>query len=75
MTNEKRRGRRWEEVYPILHEMKNILDRMEKELDKETEPDLVRAVNFALKEYPQLLRYLDDGKLAFSNIIQSRLGR
>ena len=55
--------------------MKNILDRMEKELDKETEPDLVRAVNFALKEYPQLLRYLDDGKLAFSNIIQSRLGR
>ena len=67
MTNEKRRGRRWEEVYPILHEMKNILDRMEKELDKETEPDLVRAVNFALKEYPQLLRYLDDGKLAFSN--------
>lgn len=51
----------------ILHEMKNILDRMEKELDKETEPDLVRAVNFALKEYPQLLRYLDDGKLAFSN--------
>ena len=37
------------------------------ELNKETEPDLVRAVNFALKEYPQLLRYLDDGKLAFSN--------
>ena len=69
MTNEKRRRRRWEEVYPILHEMKNILDRMEKELDKETEPDLVRAVNFALKEYPQLLRYLDDGKLAFSNNI------
>lgn len=69
MTNEKRRGRRWEEVYPILHEMKNILDRMENVLDKETEPDLVRAVNFALKEYPQLLRYLDDGKLAFSNNI------
>jgi len=67
MTVEKRRRRRWEEVYPILHEMKNILDRMEKELDKETEPDLVRAVNFALKEYPQLLRYLDDGRLAFSN--------
>ena len=67
MTNEERHRRRWEEVYPILHEMKNILDRMEKELDKEAEPDLVRAVNFALKEYPQLLRYLDDGKLAFSN--------
>ena len=49
--------------------MKNILDRMENELNKETEPDLVRAVNFALKEYPQLLRYLDDGKLAFSNNI------
>jgi hypothetical protein len=42
---------------------------MEKELDKETEPDLVRAVKFAQKEYPQLLRYLDDGKLAFSNNI------
>ena len=69
MTNEKRRQRRWEEVYPILHEIKNILDRMEKELNKETEPDLVRAVKFALKEYPQLLRYLDDGKLAFSNNI------
>lgn len=69
MTNEKRRQRRWEEVYPILHEIKNILDRMEKELNKETEPDLVRAVNFAQKEYPQLLRYLDDGKLAFSNNI------
>ena len=69
MTNEERHRRRWEEVYPILHELKNILDRMENELDKETEPDLVRAVNFALKEYPQLLRYLDDGKLAFSNNI------
>ena len=69
MTAEERRRRRWEEVYPILHEMKNILDRMEKELDKETEPDLVRAVSFAQKEYPQLLRYLDDGKLAFSNNI------
>ena len=69
MTNEERRRRRWEEVYPILHEMKNILDRMEKELDKETEPDLVRAVSFAQKEYNQLLRYLDDGKLAFSNNI------
>ena len=69
MTAEERRRRRWEEVYPILHEIKNILDRMEKELDKETEPDLVRAVKFAQKEYPQLLRYLDDGKLAFSNNI------
>jgi len=69
MTNEKRRQRRLEEVAPILHEIKNILDRMEKELDKETEPDLVRAVKFAQKEYPQLLRYLDDGKLAFSNNI------
>ena len=69
MTNEERRRRRWEEVYPILHEMKNILDRMEKELDKETGPDLVRAVSFAQKEYNQLLRYLDDGKLAFSNNI------
>lgn len=35
MTNEKRRQRSCEEVYPILHEIKNILDRMEKELDKE----------------------------------------
>ena len=69
MTNEERHRRRWEEVYPILHELKNILDRMENELDKETEPDLVRAVKFAQKEYPQLLRYLDDGKLAFSNNI------
>jgi len=69
MTDEERRRRRLEEVAPILHEIKNILDRMQKELDKETEPDLVRAVNFALKEYPQLLRYLDDGRLAFSNNI------
>ena len=68
MTAEERRRRRWEEVYPILHEIKNILDRMERELDKETEPDLVRAVNFAQKEYPQLLRYLDDGRLAFATI-------
>ena len=67
MTNEERHRRRWEEVCPILHELKNILDRMENELNKETEPDLVRAVKFAQKEYPQLLRYLDDGKLAFSN--------
>ena len=26
-------------------------------------------INFAQKEYPQLLRYLDDGKLALSNNI------
>ncbi len=42
---------------------------MEKEVTKDTEPDLFRAVKFALKEYHQLLRYLDDGRLAFSNNI------
>ena len=50
----------------LCHWMELAAEKLEP-LDKETEPDLVRAVNFALKEYPQLLRYLDDGKLAFSN--------
>lgn len=36
---------------------------------RELTDKLIRAFNFALKEYPQLLRYLNDGRLAFSNNI------
>lgn len=37
------------------------------ELEKDAEPELLKAVKYALKEYPCLLHCLVDGTLDFSN--------
>ena len=55
------------QIGPVLHTIKNILDLLESALDKKKEPELVKAVTYALDEYPCLLNALQDGSLDFSN--------
>ena len=69
MDAEERRRRRGLYIAPILKTIKDKLDVLSKVLDKQTEPDLLKAVNYALKEFPCLLRCLENGNLAFSNNI------
>jgi len=69
MDAEERRRRRGLYIAPILKTIKDKLDVLSKVLDKQAEPDLLKAVNYALKEFPCLLRCLENGNLAFSNNI------
>ncbi len=55
------------QIGPVLHTIKNILDLLESSLDKKKEPELFKAVKYALDEYPCLLNALRDGTLDFSN--------
>ena len=55
------------QIGPILQCIKDKLDILEKELDPKKEPELVKAVKYALKEYPCLLHCLKNGALDFSN--------
>ena len=55
------------QIGPVLHTIKNILDLLESALDKKKEPELFKAVKYALDEYPCLLNALQDGTLDFSN--------
>ncbi len=51
-------------IGPMLNDMKSYLDKLAKNLEKEEEPELLKAVNYALVEYPCMLRCLEDGTLA-----------
>ena len=55
------------QIGPILQSIKDKLDILEKELDQTKEPELVKAVKYAKKEYPCLLHCLKNGALDFSN--------
>ena len=55
------------QIGPMLQSIKDKLDILEKELDPKKEPELVKAVKYALKEYPCLLHCLKNGALDFSN--------
>ena len=55
------------QIGPILQSIKDKLDILEKELDQTKEPELVKAVKYAQKEYPCLLHCLKNGALDFSN--------
>ena len=55
------------QIGPILQSIKDRLDILEKELDQSKEPELVKAVKYALNEYPCLLHCLKNGALDFSN--------
>lgn len=59
-------------IGPLLNEMKAYLDKLQKNLVKEEEPELLKAVNYALTEYPCMLRCLEDGNLDLSNNICER---
>ena len=55
------------QIGPILQSIKDKLDILEEELDQRKEPELVKAVKYAQKEYPCLLHCLKNGALDFSN--------
>ena len=66
------RRERGARLAPMFNELKNYLDRLSNNLKKEDEPELLKAVNYALKEYPCMLRCLEDGRLDLSNNICER---
>ena len=59
-------------IAPLLNEMKSYLDKLKASLSAEVEPELLKAVNYALTEYPCMLRCLEDGSLDLSNNICER---
>ena len=59
-------------IAPLLNDMKSYLDKLKASLSAEEEPELLKAVNYALTEYPCMLRCLEDGSLDLSNNICER---
>ena len=59
-------------IAPLLNDMKSYLDKLKASLCAEEEPELLKAVNYALTEYPCMLRCLEDGSLDLSNNICER---
>ncbi len=59
-------------IGPMFNDMKSYLDKLAKNLEKEEEPELLKAVNYALVEYPCMLRCLEDGSLDLSNNVCER---
>lgn len=59
-------------IGPLFNDMKSHLDKLQKNLVKEEEPELLKAVNYALTEYPCMLRCMEDGSLDLSNNVCER---
>lgn len=59
-------------IAPMFNDLKSYLDKLAKNLEKEEEPELLKAVNYALTEYPCMLRCLEDGSLDLSNNVCER---
>lgn len=66
---EERKRLRVLRIGPILQAIKDRLDLLEKNLEKEAEPDLLKAVKYAIKEYPCIMHCLEDASLEWSNNI------
>lgn len=64
---EKIRQQRCLQIGPLLNDLHNELESLQDSLDPEKEPELLKAVNYALKEYPCILHCLEDGTVDFSN--------
>ena len=56
----------------MFNDMKSYLDKLSKNLEKDEEPELLKAVNYALTEYPCMLRCLEDGSLDLLNNVCER---
>lgn len=55
-------------IAPLFYELKNELETLLPRLEQEDEaPELLKAVRYALKEFPYLLNCLDDGRLSLDN--------
>lgn len=49
------------QIGPLLNEFKQMLTSLSESLNKEDDPELLKAVNYALKEYSCILHCLKDG--------------
>ena len=65
--NELIREQRCLQIAPLLNDLKSELESLRDALDPAKEPELLKAVNYALKEYPCILHCLEDGSVDFSN--------
>ena len=65
--NESIREQRCLQIGPLLNDLKSELESLRDALDPAKEPELLKAVNYALKEYPCILHCLEDGTVDFSN--------
>lgn len=65
--NESIREQRCLQIGPLLNDMKSELESLRDALDPAKEPELLKAVNYALREYPCILHCLEDGTVDFSN--------
>ena len=54
-------------IGPLLNDLKSELESLRDALDPAKEPELLKAVNYALTEYPCILHCLEDGMVDFSN--------
>lgn len=65
--NELIREQRCLQIGPLLNDLKSELENLRDALDPAKEPELLKAVNYALTEYPCILHCLEDGTVDFSN--------
>ena len=65
--NDSIREQRCLQIAPLLNDLKSELESLRDALDPAKEPELLKAVNYALKEYPCILHCLEDGTVDFSN--------
>jgi len=66
---DKRTIRRRLEIGPKLYAIKDKLDELSSYLEKESEPELLKAVKYVITEFPCILRCLEDASLEWSNNI------
>ena len=55
------------QIGPLLNDLKSELEILRDALNPTKEPELLKAVNYALTEYPCILHCLEDGTVDFSN--------
>lgn len=61
------REQRCLQIGPLLNDLKSELESLRDALDPAKGPELLKAVNYALREYPCILHCLEDGTVDFSN--------
>ncbi len=55
-------------LYPLFMDLRNELELLLPRLEQDSEvPELLKAVRYALKEFPSLLNCLEDGRLSLDN--------
>lgn len=60
------------QISPLFNDFKSKLEVLSAELDPKKEPELLKAVNYALKELPCMLRCLESGELDLSDNVCER---